>query len=110
MAGDVDLNLPMPLWAISATRGSEWLQLNYDIIGATRYVSVNDFGDKGKTKNFPPEAAAIQGHTLTVTYPVTAIRKLGERFEWAAAINLDGYDVDQCPGVSPEDPKARFPG
>ncbi len=98
------------LWTISASGESESsLQLGYKVIGEERFVFVFDFADS-RQENLDPELAGVSGRTVTIAYPEDAVSELGEEFDYYAVSRLGGQDVDQCPGDSPLDDRARFPG
>jgi hypothetical protein len=44
---------------------------------------------------------------VSVPYPLAQLEGLGDKFGWSAKVNVDGTDVDRCPGG---DVRTQFPG
>jgi hypothetical protein len=41
--------------------------------------------------------AAVDAHSVRATFPASEIDRLGGRFRWRAALDVDGRDADLCP-------------
>lgn len=50
--------------------------------------------------NLDDGETSTDGTKTTAKFPISAIDSLGESFNWTAAFNLAGNDVDECPKPS----------
>lgn len=54
--------------------------------------------DSGTAQNEYVDAPpVVNGSTVNVTFPRSAIEGLGDTWHWGATTNVDGTDVDHCP-------------
>jgi hypothetical protein len=67
--------------------------------GEVDRVFVQDF-DRSDTDDLDTDDAAIDGSVVTVLFPKSAIKRLGNDWSWSAFANSPGGTLDTCPGGS----------
>jgi hypothetical protein len=86
------------LWSVFARPpGGANVQLGARLEGTTRSPFVFMFGD-GIQQDVPPENMTVEGSTVRVSYPQTALGSLAPPFDWRAESTVEVEDVDYCPG------------
>jgi hypothetical protein len=80
---------------VSSQDGGTARQLGAKWIDGESVVFVFDSGTaQNEYVKVPP---IVDGGTVNVTFPRSAIEGLGDNWGWAATTSVDGADVDHCP-------------
>lgn len=66
--------------------------------GTTQGPFIGDLSGNAKQENYPATDVIVDGKRITVKFDSTPFKKLGEGWQWRAAIGADGKDSDSCPG------------
>lgn len=80
--------------AVSSDDGEMARQLGAKWIDGQVAVFVFDMG-AGQTD--VEASPAVEGNTVTVSFPSAAVSDLGDSWQWRVTTNIDGADVDRCP-------------
>lgn len=87
------------LWSFTAadSQGSNAVQLGYKIVDGQQagYFYFPLSGGKQTNLSGAPDTS-VEGE-ISAVLPAAAITPLGSDWNWSAAVNVDGEDVDSCP-------------
>jgi hypothetical protein len=96
---------------VSSQDGETARQLGAKWIDGQAQVFVFDSGTaQNEYVDVPP---VVDGNTIHVTFPRSAIVGLGGTWRWGATTSVDGTDVDDCPEPGDDvlnPPRQTFPG
>lgn len=87
-----DTLLSLIAWSEDGATGR---QLGAKWVGGTPTVFAFDLAE-AQNQDVDVEPA-VEGDTVSVTYPASAVEGLGESWGWTATTSVDGVDVDDCP-------------
>jgi hypothetical protein len=96
---------------VSSKDGKTAKQLRAKWVDGAPVVFVFDF-DAGSQELVDVEPQ-VDGGTVDVPFPRSALKGLGDTWNWRAVSKVGGQDVDTCPepGEDPGNPKQQtFPG
>ena len=83
---------------VSSTDGNTFRQLAVKWVdGTAPGPFVFDMGS-AKQENLPASALEVDGRTVTLTFPTSAVDDIGDGWKWGAFTTAAGADVDACPG------------
>jgi hypothetical protein len=113
LAGPLDTSRGTALLSVmvASEDGETARQLGAKWIDGVVEVFVFDVGTvQNEDVDVPP---VVDGSSVHVTFPRSAIEGLGGTWRWGATTNVDGTDVDDCPepgGDSLNPARQTFPG